>query len=101
MRFATVWKYCEQQWFQNVTKEVLRLVTVLLSHQIGDVESIDAPNNSQHGFLAPDLLLHLLRDIISRCVAFRRMMKFQSEPTPVPSHKSLKLIFLVRLENRQ
>jgi hypothetical protein len=29
------------------------------------------------------------------------MMKFQSEPTLVPSHKSLKFIFIVSLENGQ
>jgi hypothetical protein len=30
---------------------------------------------------------------------FRRMMKFQSEPTLVLSHKFLKFLFLVSLEN--
>jgi hypothetical protein len=63
--FETVWKYCEQQWFQNITKELLSVVTVLLNHQIDDVESIDSPNNSQHELLDPDLSLRLLRDIIS------------------------------------
>jgi hypothetical protein len=65
MRFATVWKYCEQQWFQNMTMEVRAVITVLLSSQVHDVESINSPNNVQHEFLFPDLLLHLLRDIIS------------------------------------
>jgi hypothetical protein len=93
MRFAIGWKYCEHQWFQNVIKEVLCVVSVLFSHQIDDVEFIDSPNNSQREILGPDLLFHLLKDIISRYVPFRRMMKFHSEPTLVPSHKSLKLIF--------
>jgi hypothetical protein len=66
MRFATVWKYCQQQWFQNMTKEVLCVVTVLLSHQIDDVESTDSLNNDEHEFLGPNLLLHLLSDVISR-----------------------------------
>jgi hypothetical protein len=70
MRFATVWKYREQQWFQNMTKKVLCVVIVLLSHQINDMESIDSPNNGQHEFLDPDLLLHVLRDVISRCAHF-------------------------------
>jgi hypothetical protein len=74
MRFATVWKYYQQQWFQNTNKEVKCVVTVVLSHQIDDVESIDSPSNGQDEFLGPDVLLHLLRDIISRCAAFRRMM---------------------------
>jgi hypothetical protein len=86
MRFVTVWKYCEQQWFQNMAHEVLWVVTVLLSHQINDVESVDASNNDQYEFFGADLLLHLLRDIGSRYAPFRRMMKFQSEPTLVPSH---------------
>jgi hypothetical protein len=47
MRFATVWKYWEQQWFQNVIKEVPSVVTVLLSHRIDDVEAIDSPNGRQ------------------------------------------------------
>jgi hypothetical protein len=110
MRFATVWKYSEQQWLQNMTKEVLCVVMtkevlcavfVLPSHQIDDVESIDSPNNGQHEFLSPDLSLHLLRDILSRYVPFRRMLKFQSEPTFVRSHKSVKFIFLVSHENGQ
>jgi hypothetical protein len=88
MRFTTVLKYCEQQWCQNMTEEVPCVVAVLLSSQIDDVESIDYPNNGQHGFLLPDLLLHLLKDIISRYGPFRRIMKFQSEPTLVPRHKS-------------
>jgi hypothetical protein len=100
-RFATVCKYCEQQWFLNLTKKVLCVVTALFSHQIDDVESIDFPNNGQHEPLGPDLLLHVLRDIISRCAPFRRVMKFQSEPTLVHGHKSLKFIFLVGLENGQ
>jgi hypothetical protein len=66
MRFAPVWKYCEQQWFQKMNQKVLRVVAVLLSHQINDVEPIDSPNDAQHEFLGPDLLLHLLRDMISR-----------------------------------
>jgi hypothetical protein len=65
------------------------------------VESINSPNNVQHEFLFPDLLLHLLRDIISWYSPFRRVMKFQSEPTLVPSHQSLTFIFLVSLENGQ
>jgi hypothetical protein len=101
MRFAIVWKYYEQQWFQNMTKEVLYVVTVLLSHQINDVESIDSTNNGQHEFSSPDLLLHLLRDITSRYAPFRRMMEFQTKPTLVPNHKSLKFIFLMSLKNGQ
>jgi hypothetical protein len=65
------------------------------------MESIDSLGNGQHEILDPDLLLHLLRDIISRYTPFRRMMKFQSESTLVPSHKSLKYIFVVSLENGQ
>jgi hypothetical protein len=84
-----------------MTEDVLYIVTLLLSHQIDDTESIDSPNNSQYEFLGPDLLLRLGRDIISRYAPFRRMMKFQSEPTLVPSHKSLKFIVLVSLENGQ
>jgi hypothetical protein len=99
MRFATIWKDCEQQWFQNMTKEVLYIVIVLFSYQIDDVESIDSLNNDQHEFLGPDLLLDLLRDIVSRYAPFHRMMKFQSELTLVPSQKSLQFIFLVSLEN--
>jgi hypothetical protein len=76
-----------------MTKEVLAIVTVLLSHQIDDIESIDSPNNGQHECLGSDSLFHLLRDIILRYTAFRKIMKFQSEPTLVPSHKSLKCIF--------
>jgi hypothetical protein len=82
-----------------MTKEVLCIVTVLLGHQIDDVESIDSPNSNQHEFLGPDLLLHLVKDVISRYAPFRRMMKLQNEPTFVPSHKSLKFIFVVNLEN--
>jgi hypothetical protein len=99
MRFVTVWKYCEQQWFQNMAKKVLCIVTVLLSHQTNDVESINFPNDAQHESLAPDFLLHFLRDIISRYTPFRVKMKFQSESTLIPSHKSLKFIFLLSLEN--
>jgi hypothetical protein len=66
MPFATVWRYSEQPWFQNMTKEVLCVVTVLLNHQIDDVESINSPNSGQHELLGPDLLLHLLSEIISR-----------------------------------
>jgi fumarate reductase subunit C len=78
MRFATVWKYYEQQWLQNMAKEVLCIVAVLLSHQIDDVDSIS-----------------------SRSTPFRRMMKFQSEPILVSIDKSLKFIFRVSLENEQ
>jgi hypothetical protein len=84
-----------------MTKEVLCVVIVLLSHQIHHVESIDSPNNNQHKFFSPDLLLYLLRDITSRYALFRRMMEFQSEPTLVPSHKSFEFIFLFSLENGQ
>jgi hypothetical protein len=82
-------------------KKVLCAVTVLLSHQTDDVKPIDFPNNGQHEFLGPDLLFRCLRDIISRYAPFRRMMKFQSEPTVVASRKSLKFIFLVSRENGQ
>jgi hypothetical protein len=41
------------------------VVTVLLNHQIDDVESMDSANNGQHEFLGPDLLFHLWRNIIS------------------------------------
>jgi hypothetical protein len=84
-----------------MTNEVLCVVTVLPSHQVDNVESIDSPSNGQHEFWGPDLLLRLLRDFISRYAPFRRMMKFQSEPTLFPSPKSLKFIFLVSLENGQ
>jgi hypothetical protein len=92
MRFVTIWKYCEQQWFQNMTKQVLCAVTVLFNHQINDVESIDSINNAEHEILGPDLLPYLLRDTISRYTPSHRMMNFQSEPTFVPSHKSLDFI---------
>jgi hypothetical protein len=101
MWFTTVWKSCERQSFQNMIKEVLCAVTMLLSHHINAVESIDSRKNSQHEFLGPDLLFDLLRDIISRYARFLRMMKFQSEPTPIPSRKTLKLIFLVNFETGQ
>jgi hypothetical protein len=55
MRVATVWKYCEQQRFQNMIKEVLCVVTVPLSHQIDDVESIGSPNHDQSELLGLDL----------------------------------------------
>jgi hypothetical protein len=84
-----------------MTKEVLCVVTVLLSHQIDKVESLHSPNDGQHEFLGNNVLLRLLRDIISRYAPVRRAMKFQSEPTLVSSHKSLTFIFLVRLENGQ
>jgi hypothetical protein len=84
-----------------MTKEVASLVTLLLILQINEVEFIDSPNNGQHEFLGPGLLLDLLRDFISRYAPFHRMKKFQSEPTLVPSHKSLKFIFLLSLENGQ
>jgi hypothetical protein len=48
MQFATIWKYCGQPQFQSTTKEVLYFVILLLGYQIGDVESIDFPNNGQH-----------------------------------------------------
>jgi hypothetical protein len=82
-----------------MTKEVLCVASVLVSHQIDDVESIDSPNNGQHEFLSPDLLLYFLRNIISRYALFHRMTEFRSEQTLIPSHKSLDLIFLVSLEN--
>jgi hypothetical protein len=50
MRFATVRKHCEQQWFQNMTEGVLCVVTVLLSHQIDDVESIGSPRTVKIDF---------------------------------------------------
>jgi hypothetical protein len=101
MRFATVWEYCKQQWFQNMTKEVLCVAAVLLSHQIEDVESIDSPDNGPHAMLGLDLLLHLWRDIISQSAPFHRTKKFQTESTLLPHHKSLKFTFLVSLKNRQ
>jgi hypothetical protein len=101
MRVATVWKYCEQQWFQNMIKEVLCAVTVPLSHQTDDVESIESPSDGQYEFLGPDLSFHLLIDIISRCDPSRRMKKSQSKPILIPSHKSLNFIFLMSLENWQ
>jgi hypothetical protein len=82
-------------------KKALRVVTVLLSHQTDDVESIDFPNNGQHESLSPGLLLRFLSNIISRYAPSRRMMKFQSESTLVPSHKPLSCILLVSLENGQ
>jgi hypothetical protein len=58
------------------TQKTLRVVAVLPSHQVDDVKSIDSPNNGQYEILGTDLLLYLLRDIISRYVHFCRMMKF-------------------------
>jgi hypothetical protein len=78
-----------------MTQQVLCVVTVLLGHQVDNMESIDSQNNSQHEFLCPDLVLHLLRDITLRYAPFRRMMKFQSEPNLIPSHKSLKFYLLM------
>jgi hypothetical protein len=92
MRFVTVWKYCEQQWFQNITKGVLCVVIVVLSHQINDEESIDSPNNGQHEVLGSDLLFPLWRDIISRYAPFCKMTEIQSETVLVLSHKSLNSI---------
>jgi hypothetical protein len=85
----------------NIIKEVLCVVIVLLKHQMDDVESIDSLNNDPHEFLGPDLLLHLLRDVISRYAPFRRTVKFQSEPTPFSSHKFLNFLFPISLENEQ
>jgi hypothetical protein len=99
MRFAIVWKYCDQQRFQNMAKEVLYGVIVLLSRQFDDLESIDSPNDGQHELLGPDLLLHRLKNIISRYAPFRGIMKVQSEPILVSSHKSFQFIFLLSLEN--
>jgi hypothetical protein len=76
MRFATVWKYGEHQWFQNMTNEALCIVTVLFTHRTDDIESIDSSNNSQLELLGPDLLLHFLRDIISQYTLFRKITKF-------------------------
>jgi hypothetical protein len=61
--------------------------------------SIDSPNNGQHEFFGADLLLRFFRGIISQYAPFRRRMTFQKESTIVPSHKSLKSVFLVSLEN--
>jgi hypothetical protein len=66
MRLVTVWKYCEQQWFQILTPEVLCVLIVLLSHQTDGMESVDSSNNGQHEVLRPGLLLHRLRGIISQ-----------------------------------
>jgi hypothetical protein len=66
MHFPSVWKYCAQQWIHNIAKEVIRVLTVLLSHQIDDVKFIDSPNNDQHELLCPDLLLDFLMDLIAR-----------------------------------
>jgi hypothetical protein len=40
-----------------MTQEVLCVVTVLLSHQIDDVESIESPNNGQSSRLHPTVTL--------------------------------------------
>jgi hypothetical protein len=53
MLFVIVWKHGEQQWFQNMTKEVLCVATVLLSRQIDDAGSIDSANNGRHDFWVP------------------------------------------------
>jgi hypothetical protein len=37
-----------QPQFHNTTQEVLYFVIVLLSYQIGDMESINFPNGDQH-----------------------------------------------------
>jgi hypothetical protein len=93
IRFTTVWKYCEQQWFQNMTRELLYIVTVLLSHRIDDVKSIDFQHNAQHGFLGPDLLLHLLRDLISRYAPFHIITKFQVDQLSSPLANPWNLFF--------
>jgi hypothetical protein len=41
MCFATIWKYCEEQWFRKTTAEVVWVGTTLLSHEINNAESID------------------------------------------------------------
>jgi hypothetical protein len=82
-----------------MSKEILWILTMLLSHYIDDVESIDSVNTDQHECLCPELVLHLLRHILSRYAPFRRLMKFQSESALVPSHKSFKFAFLMILEN--
>jgi hypothetical protein len=88
MRIPSVWRYCAYQQLHNIAREVMCLVTVLFSHQISDVVSIDSPNNGQHDISCADLLLDFLRDISARYASFHRMMKFQSKPTLIASDKS-------------
>jgi hypothetical protein len=72
---------------------------MMLSHQIDDEESTNSLNNGQHEILGPDLLPHLLRDIIPRYLPCHRTTEFQSELTLVSSDRSLKIIFLMTFEN--
>jgi hypothetical protein len=99
MRFSAVWKYCEQQQFHNLVKEVLCVVTVLLSHRIDDVTTNNFPNNNQHKLLSRDSLFDPLKDITARHALFRGMVKFQNKPTLIPSDKSLKFTFVMGFKN--
>jgi hypothetical protein len=99
MRFPAVWKYCEQQQFHNIAKELFYVVTVLLSHQIDHVKINNFPNNGQHELLSRGSLLDLLKDIPARHAPFRGMMKFQNKPTLISSDKSLKFTFILGFEN--
>jgi hypothetical protein len=81
---------------------LLRKYRMLLSHQIDDLKSISAPNNGQQELLPRYLLLDLFTDIIARHMQFRRMMKFQSKPTLVPSYNPSNMLFFLasRICNR-
>jgi hypothetical protein len=72
---------------------LLRKYCILFSHQIDDLKSISAPNNGQQELLPSYLLLDLFTDIIARHMQFRRMMKFQSKPTLVPSYNPSNMLF--------
>jgi hypothetical protein len=64
MRFPAVWKNCGPQGFDNIVKEIVNVVTLLLSHRIDKVKSIDSPNDSQHELFSPDMVFDFMRDLI-------------------------------------
>jgi hypothetical protein len=64
MQFPAVLKYCARQLLQNIAKDAMIAVTVLLSHTIDDMKSIDSPNYGQHQFFCTNLLLDFSTDIV-------------------------------------
>jgi phage-related holin len=64
MEFPAVWKNCTRQGFHNIVKEIVSVVSMLLSHWIDKVKSIDPPNNSQHELFSPDSVLDFMRDLV-------------------------------------
>jgi hypothetical protein len=95
MQLPVVWKYCTQHRSRPITEEKLRVVTVLLNRQIGDVNPTNSPKTGGHKRLGSNVVLDLSRDIIARHTSFRGWMKFQSESTLVFNDKSLRLSFLL------